>query len=184
MFMSLRREEGFTLLETVVVVIVGGILIAASIGLYQKLIKIHRRQQGVILIERELNSIQQSLSEVLMTLPGREIGYFSGSDFSIPQLPDGDGIGADSAAQSIKLGIVTPVKINGFDAVSVLYARRNSPRIELAQTSGSKADIGTARAVTPGVTNSEDLGLKPGDLMLLVGVGSGPISGGKSVSRL
>src|SRR2546430_12056209 len=105
--MRARSEKGFTVLEALVVLIVGGILIGTTVSLYQKFMNIHRRQERVILVERELSSIQLSLGQALTTMPGRELSYYSGTDFTIAVLPALD---SSNGEQLIQLGVVTPFK--------------------------------------------------------------------------
>jgi prepilin-type N-terminal cleavage/methylation domain-containing protein len=184
----MKQQRGFTILELLIVVIVGGILIGSTVSVYQKFMKIHRRQQGVIALERELSSIQLSFSQALTTLPGRELGVYSGSEYTVPELPANGTLIEGSKTTDLKLGLVTPYKINNNDAVMIIYGRHDVPRMELAQTSDQITQFGrtygrayvaipeTAEAIQEITTK-----VQAGDLVLLVGTppyseGTGDIS--------
>src|SRR6185369_4536062 len=111
--MRKQTEKGFTIIEALVVIVAGGILIAATVGTYKKILEIHRRQQQVLKVERELNSIQLNIKKGLTTRPGRELGYY-GDEFTIARLP-----AIESGKGPIELGLVTPLKIGGNDAVTI-----------------------------------------------------------------
>lgn len=176
--MANREESGFTLLELIVIVAAGGILLAASISLYQKFNTIHQRQQRVIQVERELNFIQLKLSQSLTTLPGRELGYYSGLNFSIAELPNNGSITTGTKQQPVRLGVVTPFKVGKDDAITVIYGRHNAPRMELIEATNISGGQATARVAVPdlselepGSPSANELITKfaVGDLMMLVG---------------
>jgi prepilin-type N-terminal cleavage/methylation domain-containing protein len=176
------REKGFTLLEALIVMVVGGILIGATFSIYRQFMNIYQRQKRVIQIERELNAVQLSLEKALTLMPGRDIGYYSGSKFSVADLPS-----LQSESGPVKLGIVTPFKIDGSDAITIVYGRRDAPRMELAEPSLDVLGKGIARVAVPGVTSASELPFNVGDLMLLVGAAPGSAaasSNAQSESRL
>ncbi len=148
-----KKTGGFTLVEFLIITIVGGILIATTAMVYSKVMVIYRRQQRVILLERELTAIQQSFAQALTTLPGRDLGYFSGVNFSVgTELPSIGIINTDKGPKPIKLGIVTPFKVAGNDAMTLIYARRNVDRLELVQASQELPNgEGIALAIAPDI---------------------------------
>lgn len=48
------NQKGFSLMEVILVVIIGGIIIGASVSIYMQVIKSHDRQESVMLVERSL----------------------------------------------------------------------------------------------------------------------------------
>ncbi|MEW6734612.1 MAG: prepilin-type N-terminal cleavage/methylation domain-containing protein, partial [Acidobacteriota bacterium] len=74
--MRRSNQAGVTLIELLVVVVVGAIVLSAAVGTYLQVLRIHQRQQRVILVEQELSSIQQNMEEVLTTQTGRELGFY------------------------------------------------------------------------------------------------------------
>ncbi|MBL8150307.1 MAG: hypothetical protein JNN15_10320 [Blastocatellia bacterium] len=185
----MKKVNGFTVLEALVIVAAGGILIAVSVSLYMKFLKIHQRQEGIITVDRELNSIQLALSQVLSSMPGRGIGYCSGNNYSVPKLPSlqlpnqkfndsseprngQSGLGKDELL--LPLGIATPIKIKGQDAVTIFYGSRNFPRLELVEKS-TEVNVGATKrgvALVTGTGNVQSFVnyFKEGSLMMLVGV--------------
>src|SRR5690242_11267606 len=109
------KEQGFSLLEALVVIIAGGILLASTVSLYIRFMNIHQRQQRVIQVEREMSAIQLSLQQSFTTLAGRELGFYSGTNYAIASLPS---ISDNSGKPTVNLAIVTPIKVNGYDAIS------------------------------------------------------------------
>ncbi len=165
----MHRHSGFTLLEFLVVVVVGGILIATTVQLYQRFLKIHQRQETVILIEKELGVVQQSFAQVLTSLPGRGIlSYTETSTEKKPvQLPSLALDNDTGGLRPVKLGLVTPLKINGYDAIAIIYAGRGCPRMELTEESQLVRTFGRALAVStdPGVYEN----FRERDSLLIIG---------------
>lgn len=157
-----QSQNGFSLLEVLVVLIVGGILIVGTATTLNSYRRIQERQNNLMFVERQLNGIQLSFSQYLTTIPGREIGFYSGKNFSVPQLPNNGTINN----QPISLGLVTPYKVGGFDAISIVYATRDTHRMELAENSQIINGAGLARVALPNATVSS---LHAGSLMLLSG---------------
>jgi prepilin-type N-terminal cleavage/methylation domain-containing protein len=190
--MERRAEQGFTLIEMFVVLIVGSILIGVTVSTFQQYMKIYQRQQRVILVERELSSIQLGIGQALTTMPGREVGYFSGSRFSVPELPL-----LERGGEQIRLGLVTPTKIASNDAITVIYGRRKYslrnepcesvqcldelPRMELAEASREVLGKGVARVA---LFDTHQFPFNTGDMLLMVGVEAGAVGKDQSVGRL
>src|SRR5262249_26475378 len=113
--MKYEREEGFSLIEMLVVLVVGGILIASTVSVYRQYLKIYERQQRLISVEQELSEIQLKFEQVLTRIAGRQLSYFDGGEFSIPELP-----AIESSEGNIRLGLVTPLRIKGNDGICVV----------------------------------------------------------------
>ncbi|MEW6736862.1 MAG: hypothetical protein AB1489_36580, partial [Acidobacteriota bacterium] len=121
---------------------------------------------------------------------GRELGFYSGKDFLIADLPANGALQSSEGIQPIRLGIVTPYKVNGYDALTIIYGKRKSssgiaiPQLVLAEASQEQLSQGEgiARAVSPDLTTTasppggggrggsggigkveDDAGLLPGD---------------------
>ena len=147
---NIKTQVGFTLLEIVVLLTLGAIILTTTASLYMQILKTNARQQRVISIERSLLNTQLSLKQSLTTLPGRGLGTFS-EGFSTPQLPSVGMLPNDKGQLTpVRLGIVTPFKVNGQDAFTVVYADTNFPRLELGGTTGKKGGSeGTAKIILP-----------------------------------
>lgn len=165
----MRRHSGFTLLEFLVVVVVGGILIATTVQLYQRFLKIHQRQETVILVEKELGAVQQSFAQALTSLPGRGILSYAEASTAPVQLPS---LALDTGSfKQFRLGSVTPLKINGYDAIAIIYAGRDCPRMELAEESQLVRNLGRALAVSTDPSVYENF--RERDSLLIVGSSEG-----------
>jgi hypothetical protein len=174
MFMRRENEQGYSLLEVIIILIVSGILLGGTVNLYFKFTLIHRRQQRVIQVERELSAIQFGLSQTLTTLPGRELGFYSGKTFSIPALPSNGTIQTPAGTQPLPIGLVTPYKVGGEDAISIISGRHDLPRLELIEvnTDNSVTNRGSALAAAPDLADASwDPGrfFTNGMLMMLIG---------------
>lgn len=179
-------QRGFSLLEFVVILIAGGILIGATISIYQKFLRLHRDQKQTAAIERELTFTQLKLGQLLTTLPGREIGFYSGADYGVPTaLPANGKITNGNLTQNLQLGFVTPFKVDGNDAITIISGSHDSSRLELTDTVSDKGSYGIAHVAVPddsgahthpsdkdsssSTSFSETVLPKNGTLMLLVG---------------
>ncbi|KAF0233376.1 MAG: hypothetical protein FD167_4690 [bacterium] len=147
---NIKTQSGFTLLEIVVLLTLGTIILTTTASLYMQILKTNARQQRVNSIERSLLNTQLSLKQSLTTLPGRGLGTFS-EGFSTPQLPSVGMLPNDKGQLTpVRLGIVTPFKVNGQDAITVVYADTNFPRLELGGTTGKKGGSeGSAKIILP-----------------------------------
>lgn len=146
----MQRHLGFTLIEFLVIVVVGSILLAATVSIYQRFLKIHQRQETFIQVERELGTVAQSFAQVLTSLPGRGISYYDETvtEHSPVHLPSLALEKYTGDLKPFRLGLVTPLKINGYDALAIVYAGRNLPRLELAAESQLVHTFGRAFAVS------------------------------------
>ncbi|MCS6884666.1 MAG: prepilin-type N-terminal cleavage/methylation domain-containing protein [Acidobacteriota bacterium] len=159
-------QKGVSLLEVLLVVFIGGILLAATGELYQKFLQVHKRQEVLIQAERELAAVEQSFAQLVGILPGRGIAAYdetAGRD-AFPKLP----LFEIPSLKPFRLGVITPLKIAGNDGFVILYASRGAPRLELIADSEVYGKDGRGRATA---VDSSD-GYHEHDLVLLVGRGS------------
>lgn len=146
------NNKGFSLLEGVVILVVSSVVLASATGVYIQFLKTSKRQDRVIQVERSLLSTQSSLKQALTTLPGRGLATSNGQAFSIPALPVA-GVLPDATGKitPIRLGIITPYKVNGFDAFTVVYADAKIPRLPIAEVSVGSGTTGRVRVAVPNV---------------------------------
>jgi prepilin-type N-terminal cleavage/methylation domain-containing protein len=192
----MKKQQGVSLVELLIVMVVAAIILGPAISFYVHYTNVHLRQQYIVEVERELGSIQSKIEESLTSMPGRDLAYFTGKQFSIASLPSNGTVTINSKQEPINLGVVTPFKINGNDAITVAYGRRGSPRLVLTEptredwvTLRKREYLGIARVVVPDSINPDDLVVDNGSLMALVGSapltpGSDGSDGGASVARL
>jgi len=146
----LKRHQGFSLVEGIVVFVVSTILLTTLVSLYIKWLKLDFRQSRLIDVEKSLNNTQVSLEKSLITLPARGLATSNGQSFNTPILPAIGAIPDDKGIiKPITLGVVTPYKINGFDAFTVIYADAKRPRFSLSQAATQVGSLGTARIALP-----------------------------------
>lgn len=140
----LNNQKGLTLLECVILLIISGIVLVTAIGSYIHFLKVSSRQQRVMAVERSLTAIQSSLQQAMITLPGQGLGTSSGITFGNPLLPAAGSM-PDSKGKTtpIRLGIVTPYKVNGQDAFTIAYADPKAPCLVLAEPSTASIASGT-----------------------------------------
>ncbi len=152
----ITNQKGFTLFEIAVVLILSTILLATTASLYSQVAKTNRRLQRINFLERSLLNTQLSLKQSLTTLPGRGLGSF-GDAFATATLPAAGTLSTDKGVQPIRLGIITPYKINGFDAFTIAYTDAKIPRLEIGELTTANGNIGSAKVMTP--FNSRTIGL-------------------------
>lgn len=143
-------HNGFSLMELVVTISLIFIIGYAATSIYLQLAQTHRRQQRVLQVERSLLNTHNSLKQSLVTLPGRGLGVIT-QGFSIPILPNAGNIFNPATGKNdpVKLGLITPYKVNGSDAFMVVYADAKSPRLPISQSTIVSNDIGTAKIPLP-----------------------------------
>ena len=153
---KLKRQSGFTLMEAAIVVIVGVILLGASASVYIQTIKIHKRQEKVMLIERSLQECNEGIERQIL-LAGQGLAVTLPEAFSIPNLP---GVGATlnprtKKFEPIPLGIINPFKINNYDAFTIFYADPTFPRMYVTENTIANLDTGSAKIAvgTSSITN-------------------------------
>ena len=149
-FEYLQRHQGFSLVEGIVVFVISTILLTTLGSLYVKWLKLDLRQSRLIDVEKSLANTQSSLEKSLITLPARGLATSNGQSFNAPILPAFGSIPNDKGQlTSITLGVVTPYKINGFDAFTIIYADAKRPRFSLSQAATQIGSLGTARIALP-----------------------------------
>ncbi|MFY9224236.1 MAG: hypothetical protein WAQ98_16310 [Blastocatellia bacterium] len=146
------NNKGFSLLEGVVIVVISSIVLVSATSVYIQFLKINNRQGRVIQVERALLSTQSSLKQALTTLPGRGLATSNGQAFSVPALPAAGFLpDATGKITPIRLGIITPYKVNGFDAFTIVYADAKIPRLPIAEVSVGSGTTGRVRVAVPNV---------------------------------
>lgn len=124
-----NRIKGFSLLELVVVLIVSGIILSGLVVMYRDFMRVHRRQERTMMIERSLQATQTTFRDSLLSLPARGLATSSGSLYDIALLPYAGFIYDGVKNNPIRLGIITPYKINGNDAFTLVYSDTKIPRL-------------------------------------------------------
>lgn len=151
---KLKRQSGFTLMEMAIVVIVGVILLGASASVYIQTIKIHKRQEKVMLIERSLQEINEGIERQIF-LAGQGLAVTLPEAFSAPNLP---GVGSTlnprtNKFEPIPLGVINPFKINNYDAFTIFYADPTFPRMYVSENTIANLDIGSAKIAVGTLSN-------------------------------
>lgn len=145
---TFNRLRGYSLIELVVALILGLIVVAGSASVYAQIVKLHRRQQRVANIERALTDTQFALQQSLVTMTGRSITTYVDS-LQTPTLP-GFGVVTNPKTgrpEPVRLGIVTPAKINGFDGFTILYADATIPRFTVGEPTTVNGETGSAKII-------------------------------------
>ena len=145
---TFNRLRGYSLIELVVALILGLIVVAGSASVYAQIVKLHRRQQRVANIERALTDTQFALQQSLVTMTGRSITTYVDS-LQTPALP-GFGVVTNPKTgrpEPVRLGIVTPAKINGFDGFTILYADATVPRFIVGEPTTTNGEVGSAKII-------------------------------------
>ncbi|MFY9224826.1 MAG: prepilin-type N-terminal cleavage/methylation domain-containing protein [Blastocatellia bacterium] len=145
---TFNRLRGYSLIELIVALILGLIVIAGSVSIYAQIVKLHRRQQRVANIERALTDTQFALQQSLVTMTGRSITTYVDS-LQTPALP-GFGVVTNPKTgrpEPVRLGIVTPAKINGFDGFTILYADATVPRFTVGEPTTISGETGSAKII-------------------------------------
>jgi type II secretory pathway pseudopilin PulG len=140
--------RGYSLIELIVALVLGMVVIAGSVSIYAQIVKLHRRQQRVANIERALTDTSFALQQSLTTMTGRSITTYVDS-LQTPTLP-GFGVVTNpktNRPEPIRLGIVTPAKINGFDGFTILYADATVPRFTVGEPTTVSGETGSAKII-------------------------------------
>lgn len=151
-------SKGFSLLELIVGIIISVIILSSLLFTYTEFMRLHTRQNRVMIIERSLNDTSTALRESLTTLPARAIATSNGTSYSIPLLPYAGSIFDGTKNVPIRLGAITPYKINGNDAFTITYADTKIPRLPLDPTSSQIGSLRIVRVALPtgNQTNHKD----------------------------
>ena len=146
-----KISKGFSLLELVVTIIITAIILSSIIFIYREFMRVHSRQGRVMLIERSLEATSTVLKDSLTSLPGRGLATSNSTLYAIPLLPFAGSIYDGTKNKQIRLGTITPYKINGNDAFTVVYSDTTIPRLPLDLVS---TQIGTTKVVRVPLPNS------------------------------
>lgn len=154
---SANATRGYSLIELIVAIVLGIIVITGSVSIYAQVVKLHRRQQRVANIERALTDTSFALQQSLTTMTGRSITTYVDS-LQTPALP-GFGVVTNPKTgrpEPVRLGIVTPAKINGFDGFTILYADATVPRFTVGEPTTVSGETGSAKIIAS-VTGKSNL---------------------------
>lgn len=138
-----NNSKGFSLLELVITLVVSAIVLGGLVVIFKEFIRTHRRQERVTLIERSMQGVDSAMKDAL-SLPGAGLGTSSGSVYSVPLLPFAGNIFDGNKNTPIRLGIITPYKLNGNDAFTLTYSDATIPRLPLDSV---VTQIGSSRIV-------------------------------------
>lgn len=149
------NNKGFSLLELAIVLTVGTLILFVAGSVYGQLLKMHQRQERVVIVERALMDTSAELERTLTSLPGRGLTVATES-FELPTLPSaGTAINPVSGkVEPIRLGVVTPYKVNGYDAFTIVYADSKIPRLTIGQNTTISGSVGKARVSVDNLVNS------------------------------
>lgn len=151
------NQKGFSLMEVILVVIIGGIIIGASVSIYMQVIKSHDRQESVMLVERSLQECNQGMERQIL-FAGQGIAVSLPEAFTLPTLP---GVGnmpnpKTNKMEPIPLGVINPYKVGNYDAFTIFYSDPTLPRINISEntiadleTGSAKIALGTTASGTP-----------------------------------
>ncbi|MFY9224842.1 MAG: hypothetical protein WAQ98_19375 [Blastocatellia bacterium] len=145
---SASATRGYSLIELIIAIVLGIIVITGSVSIYAQVVKLHRRQQRVANIERALTDTSFALQQSLTTITGRSITTYVDS-LQTPALP-GFGVVTNPKTgrpEPVRLGIVTPAKINGFDGFTILYADATVPRFTVGEPTTINGETGSAKII-------------------------------------
>lgn len=171
-------NEGFSLLELAVVIAVAGIILAGVLTVYPQFARISVRQQRLNQVEREINYIHLKLSQSIPTLTGQELGFYSGLNYSVASMPTNGSVINNKNKTAIQLGLITPYKVQGSDAFTIIYGRHTLPRMELVEPVNIAGNSGVALVAVPELSESTNdpnaaaaivSKFKAGDLMMIAG---------------
>lgn len=142
---KLNKLKGFSLLELVIVLVISSIILTGLVIMLSEFMRTHRRQERVTLIERSLEASQIALKDNLFSLPGRGLATSNGTLYEIPNLPSAGSIHDGVKNIPIRLGIITPYKVNENDAFTIIYNDAKIPRLALDPSGITQ--IGTTKTV-------------------------------------
>lgn len=153
---KVRVQRGYSLLELLVAVSLGIIILGGLASVYLQIAKTHTREQRILDIEQSLMDTQITLEQSLLTLPSRGLNTYVDA-LETPALPI-VGITKNpktSRIEPVRLGVITPSKLNGHDAFTILYADSTLPRFTTGENTVASGEIGTAKIIaSSGKTNS------------------------------
>ncbi len=151
----LISQKGFSLVELMIVVILGLILIGVSASMYSAFVANNRRQERINLVQRSIDETKNSLESALTTLPGQGLATTNGEIFSIPLLPAAGSIPDQTGKTTpIQLGIMTPYKLTNpdgstTDAVTIVYSDPTLPRFPVGLNTKVDLNTGKIRIISP-----------------------------------
>lgn len=172
MYRNKKVQQGFSLIEVLFVFILGTLLLGSALTIGAQYYKLHRQEIKRSNVEANLGNIEESLQATLTSLTGRNLGYANLS-YRTPILPT---IAANG--EKLKVDLLTPCHINGYDAFMVITTSSDCPRLELSQI--YRLGSGVAKVALPTQLNTSvskvanpshpDFNVfQPGELMVLVG---------------
>lgn len=151
-----RVQRGYSLLELLVAVSLGIIIVGGLASVYLQIAKTHTREQRILDIEQSLMDTQITLEQSLLTLPSRGLNTYVDA-LETPALPIVGTIKnpKTNRIEPVRLGVITPSKINGHDAFTILYADATLPRFAIGENTVANGETGTAKIIaSSGKTNS------------------------------
>lgn len=149
-------QKGYSLLELLVAVSLGIIIVGGLASVYLQIAKTHTREQRILDIEQSLMDTQITLEQSLLTLPSRGLNTYVDA-LETPALPIVGTITnpKTNRIEPVRLGVITPSKINGHDAFTILYADATLPRFAIGENTVASGETGTAKIIaSSGKTNS------------------------------
>lgn len=152
---TLIRNKGFSLLELMIVLIITTIVLGTCLSIYKEFMRSHTRQSRAMLVERSIRATELALRDSLASLPGRGFGVSNGAAYSIPLLPFAGFIYDGTGNKPIRLGIITPYKINGNDAFTLAYSEASIPRLPVESITSQTGNIKTFRVPLPTIDNTQ-----------------------------
>ena len=152
------NQTGFSLMEVILVVIISGIILSASVSIYMQVIKTHDRQERVMLVERSLQECNQGMEKQIL-FAGQGIAVALPEAFALPTLP---GVGSmlnpkTNKMEPIPLGVINPYKVGNYDAFTIFYSDPKLPRINISENTTATLDTGSAN-IALGTANGTSIG--------------------------
>jgi len=151
-----NAQRGYSLLELLVAVSLGIIIVGGLASVYLQIAKTHTREQRILDIEQSLMDTQITLEQSLLTLPSRGLNTYVDA-LETPALPIVGTIKnpKTNRIEPVRLGVITPSKINGNDAFTILYTDATLPRFAVGENTVANGETGTAKIIaSSGKTNS------------------------------
>jgi len=152
----LNAQRGYSLLELLVAVSLGIIIVGGLASVYLQIAKTHTREQRILDIEQSLMDTQITLEQSLLTLPSRGLNTYVDA-LETPALPIVGTIknAKTNRIEPVRLGVITPSKLNGHDAFTILYTDATLPRFAIGENTVVSGETGTAKIIAgSGKTNS------------------------------
>ena len=149
-------QRGYSLLELLVAVSLGIIIVGGLASVYLQIAKTHTREQRILDIEQSLVDTQITLEQSLLTLPSRGLNTYVDA-LETPALPIVGTIKnpKTNRIEPVRLGVITPSKLNGHDAFTLLYTDATLPRFTIGENTVVSGETGTAKIIaSSGKTNS------------------------------